>query len=579
MSTIRSFIGMWLFLCVSVSAVAFGQLSDPFMVLIDNRDWRDDRSVEVSELIAESMPEGSAPFPTMEQLGKRKRPYGFNRTDPRIVTGRAYCLNHAGRVVRYRFRTMPKEESFHELMKREVQRRGDSTIAGGTNLKIHLSNPAGVRDPSLDRSVPVISWRDSWWAWDDGVLLWGGPHVHSVSTASLADHIRRGRGRDWYGYVAPSAVSEKLREEYLRQFVARVSVRMQQTDSETDASHAIRKAFGQNVIDVSRSLLTDIESVVASVRYPGKTKTPFKAHVALNVKPRSVLAGLIAEFHSSRSMPALTPDSVAAVRASLTVPDMFRPGLAALVGNSRFVGTKIGDSLLRLISEGKLRCSARLYVKDETVMLSAASTGAVGSIDSTVLSVAFGGSVNESGDAVIPFSLPFFLDTLSSQEMAVRVREDEVRLVLPINSSEPTIADDTVTLHPGTAVSALVLVDAEFRTWAADSDDSPSRQFLRQLERMYQHWNVYQYPVGYRRSFMGSVAPQVPVVSLSEKLRPEGDNRLQGRLFAEHNGTSLHADCTIGRDLFGWLLARKLVSGLSVHKASVFGGAQFNRVK
>ncbi len=544
------------------------QISDPFLVIVNNSDWSPDRRAAMNGLINEFLPDGADRFRTREQLisSSRGTPFDLNRRE--FVNGIARATLPDGKVVKYAFRTMPDQESFRTFIKKEIERRGESTRVAGTEFEVHLSNPPGVRDPSLPKHIPVISKTDCWWKWDDGVLIWSSaPFVFDVAAAPLHSHIRRGRGKDWYLYAEPDAVPRSIRNQYLRQFAAIVGVHMQKTDAEPDTAHAIRKAFGENAVELAESALMEIESIIASQAYPGAgSSDPYKGQLTINIRRNSNLAKLLSQFRSSRSMPAPMPGSVAQATANLAVPQAFRPGLKALVAHSRLAGSTLGNAIDWMIDEGVVRFSGACLLTEKDAVLTAVVDPVSTNLTTHDIANALGGSLNEAGVAVIPLTVSAFGDALASQSVGVRVSGNRLRGSLTVNNPQPALDFSEAEEEQVGLSSPLVFqASGDPSRISEEEDGGPGRQFIHLIVDCYQNWVTYQKSERYRIYRYGTKTPRVPVVPVIDTMKPDGDNQFKIRLSISPGGTTVHADASIGRDLYGWLLVRKMVTGMSLN--------------
>lgn len=466
-----------------------------------------------------------------------------------------------GKVATLRFRTMQSEAAFREFIEGEIDRRGGDTTADFNGSKVKLSSPPAVRDPSEPKSKPLISWRDSYWAWEDGILVFGDDdYVHQALTKTLDPHIRRGRGKDYYRYVIPSVIPESMKRALLRQFSSYVGVRMQKQDAEDAASHAVRKAFGQNALDTAKSLLFEVKDVVVDFRYPTATD-PARGYVEVTCDPSSTLASLIRELRSRRGQLGAVPDNVpAALTVNMGLPEDFRAGMKALVSTSAFRGSRIGEALKETIEEGTIRCESWIDIESERAMIKGVGASAVSEIRPEALAAAVGGVVNDRGDAVVPIELPFFADTFGRQFLSAAVDENELRFCMSLDGAQ---AENQRTIADRSRQRANVLIHFEAALGDSENEitNSVVDQVLLQLEEMYQHWRLYSLDPLTRRLFFRKTTPSIGFTSVSAGERSAGDYTASCTLSAAQNGSSLRIDFRVGRELFGLLLARKGLTG------------------
>ncbi|APZ93722.1 hypothetical protein [Fuerstiella marisgermanici] len=556
---------------LSLPAGLSGELPPPYLVEIRNYDWRADRQAEISALVADSAPAGRLPRDTETQIAERIV-WKFDVGNSDYVTGVASCLEFDGTVHKFLFRTMPGEDEFHRVVAAELKRRGPNARMEGTGVKVRLISPVEYREIG-DGIRAKIATKDFYWTRKNGVFLSDDTkRVFDVPTAHLTDHIKRGRGKDWYAYVDPSSTPRAARDLLIRQFETQTSVRMQQRDGEAETKHAVRRLFGQNAIDLTEILWTDVTSVIADWKYPSGTK-PLKAHAIVNVQPKSELSALIRELRTSGGARSSVPQSAdVSVSVNMRLPEMVRDSMKALVTNSLLHQTSAGRVLEDTIDEGDVRLSAWIKVNDDDATIHAVSPVSAEAVPSTELTSLFGGTVNEAGEAIVPLNVPFFGDVWPAKQVGAKIDNGQLRLSMPLDENEPSTKlteEATTAITPDT----LVLIRGDLSLWAADEDapndetESPGKSVFGHLEKLYQHWMVYRLPKRIRFLWFRSESPSIPVTSLFENLRADGDNRFEIRLTANRTGTELRADCTVGRELYGLLMARQMLSGIDVEKA------------
>lgn len=562
-----------LFVHVSDSVLGDEWLSPPFMVFVNTYDWRPERQADKNELAASVAPNADLKLPSREELVKPDpRGVPFRRTGVSFTHGSVYCLTRDGETRKVPFHTIGTEKEFREFIDREVARRGSSsTRVDYQGLSVKLSSPPPIRDPAGPKSKPLVSWLDSYWAWQNGIMVFGHrPYVHSVSLAGLEPHVRAARDRDYYLYVEPSRIPKVVRESLLAQCAAWLGVRMQQRDDEAKFAVAVREALGEQGLRLAESFLMEDTRFSGSVQLPDLTNAGHGS-AELSCRPDSELARFIRELSSGRrGLSAVPEDARMSVMINASLPKAVRDALKAMLAGSRLRGTDLGNALSITVDDGVLRAAAWLGSERKHAVISGVALSSVDSIDATKLASATGGHVDEAGVCVIPFNIGIASESPTPHLLTVVADNNQIRLSVPFGGMVGGKQDDQKDDDTQKPLStALLKVDVNLGHLEDDSSNQMIDMFCRQAEQWYLKWRLGQMSGGMKRMEFGTESPNISVTSLAGNQRV-GDYTFSATLTSTSDGTRIRADFRIGKELYGLLLARHWLTGQDIWGASRF---------
>ena len=566
------------FSIVCVSRACAGEvLSPPFMVFVNTHEWRPDALADTYELAKSVARDTDLKLRSRADLRKRhSRGVPFLQSIVPFTHGSVYCLTPAGETRKAGFHTIPTEQQFRELIDREVARRtGAVTKTEFDGLKVRLSSPPAVRDPSEPKSKPLLSWMDSYWSWQNGTVVFGSrPYVYDVSLSRLQPHIRRARDHDYYLYLEPSEIPHSMRESVIARFGTWVGVRMQRQDNEGEQSAAVRKALGGEAFDLVESLLFEPSAISGSAQYPDGEKNGH-CHLELTCQRHSQLAKLLRELRSGGHPLSVVPDDAPiSMAVNLGLPSAVRDALRALIVDSGFKGSRLGEALTAAVDDGAVRCAAWLNPHQETAVFSGVAASPFESISSVELAAVIGGHVDDTGACVVPVSSESVEETSGPRRVSIIADNNQFRFSIPFADNESGDNNQIVrSPDDGDARlgrDALVQVDIDLSHVEDDATNKAISTFCREAEKWYLWWRLSQMPAGLKRFEFGSESPDIPITSLIAGERV-GDYSFSFTLSAPADGTSLRADFRMGKEFFGLLFARRLRTNVDLSVAGPSG--------
>ncbi len=551
-------------ICLSLTlcSVVDAQLvSPPYMIKFDTGRHDATAYVAHSKILAEFLPP-TKPFRVFEESELQvsfakylpSNPEGFE-----LVCGTGYSTISSGSKTSYAFRAVANEAVFRQFVQDRISARGDGVKILGNDLQVQLSGPQIPPIPGK----PVISWNDVYFAYGDGVfVLAEHPIAFEIPLSALANNIEVGRGKDWGLWIMPGNVPARQRAEFFRQLELQLGVDLQRRDDELGKEYAVRRLFGENYLALVHSMLFDIDECVAW-REDARDDRPFHAHFEARIKPGSDFTNLVRQFRSERfvSYPK-SDDTVISAAINLSIPEMFRAGLHALVANSVLRDTPSGTVADQTIQTRHLNAGVRLMGDDKRrLVLSGKALVEGPEVEASAVATLFGGTVTSEGNALIPIAVDVWGQSIDAYQLMLSHSDSMLQFHVIPHDAESRIQDtafDNPELSGG--VSPLIAVHGDLQHGVDTKLNAAKTQLLMAAESMYHRWMYFQVPAEIRTTVFRHTLPTQDFESLSAHLAREGDWTFDVTLNAAIDGETLVADCHVGRSLYGLFCARHFLS-------------------
>lgn len=345
----------------------------------------------------------------------------------------------------------------------------------------------------------------------------------------------------------------------------------QRRDNEESVEYAVRKEFSEAGLEMLKRILTDVDEVLIYTDEPIGDEG-FRSHLDIVIRDGAPLAKLIGEL---RSVPSwgfrIDHSKVCSGGLSVGIPKFIQPGLLALLANSQLSGTAAEKGALRIVQGGKLEIEFSLASSAEgEPALTIEVVTEIQEDELASLANLAGTKVDAEGRFQIPLPPDFFGENLSDYLITGEFNTDRLRIFADrqsLKSSESVqFSRDTAKLEQADSrnTDALVKLDIDLHDLATLDPECGSKQLLVRFERMYQWYLGTQNPIFLRQR---GAAPLDEFVSLVPQIRSDGDSTLHLELRTYGSGERIIADCRIGRELYGLLQARRLVSQKAVFRS------------
>ncbi|MFK7819473.1 MAG: hypothetical protein AB8G99_12195 [Planctomycetaceae bacterium] len=486
-------------------------------------------------------------------------PYSKYRAGFDSVKGTLFTIDRKGNVLRHGFATVENRDVFETYVNDVANRlsgrmtEDKKVVVDDTEDGITITTPAFT-----DKNGAASPAWEQRFRYHDTVVLSGfGPvdrpnTIAQVPIKGLARLVNPAKKKMWLLTYRPSLVPDSSKEALLSQ-VQRVSgVKFQQADQESDGDYSLRRTIGETYLNLFQSLVKDVDEVTAWSEWP-EDQQPYKARLELHAKKNSGLAKLISELRPKRSQVLELDPRAGEVRVHIGIPEMLKPFLSAVVSKLAIESDGLTEALVKAISEGQIDL-------DATVLQTKLGPSLVGGVR-----LAIQPNVLRELEAIGLQGTVSGATFRSTQRLVVEGQDfGEFKVLLhggdqiKFASTKGDVAEAQEVLNGmgdfKREQSKRSLIDAnlDLKQLVSAEDESPTRVFAKRLEQIVaRKWLRPQDP---REASVG--APDKEYESLIKRANPDGDWSIRASL--RSNSHSLFVDVTIGRDLFGFYLMRKM---------------------
>lgn len=277
----------------------------------------------------------------------------------RFVSGRAHYFDRAtGKFRHVRFVTTPSKAGFDAFVQSECDRRSAFQI-NGSDSRFRITSPP--EPATSDR--PAITWHDAFFNYQKGVFAFGDESVLKADLKPLVPLARKAEGKDWLMLVQPQYASADARRAFLKRYVPRWSMMMQQRDGEADRSHQARRGEFGLYRAILEGLVEDAESLLWAIRSP-RAKSGYEVDFSVAFKKGSESARVIESLRPRNDrIFAHDNNAILSVASCVALPEVAREFMRA---SSEVSEDKLLKSVLAGLSGADvLRARVKVAAEEE----------------------------------------------------------------------------------------------------------------------------------------------------------------------------------------------------------------------
>lgn len=474
--------------------------------------------------------------------------------------GMLYMLNRRGEVGNVRFRTVSNPETFDAFVAMHAAKRGSTVEVTRTGNNVLMTVPGpGEKRPS----GATVRWMDSHFSYGKGIVTWGA-EAFSTPFDRLAAIVEKCTGYEWCVYGRPSEIPESHKSAFLQAVWLHSAVASQQWDAENDGDYTVRRSLSDLRLELTRRFFSDVDEVVAG-KHSGDLGAGFHGHFSLAIRPGSELSQHVRQLSRGGTFVHTLPDNpVWSASFNIGIPEQGKSVLHAALKNSRWAGTSAATAISRQLDRGVIAGGVVSVTDSEgnvTVQGQIESDATDREIQSFISPL--GGLQQGDGTSSIRISAVEPDELLRNFYLNVRADSNLERVAFEsyrgdaIRLATEKVPGKTIADVPDRAWVELVNVKADFRTLGDLPPEAEVRRLFVKCEQLY-HDSIAQ---PYRDRYRLVQEPLLDeFISVAPKLRSDGNWKLEFVIRALRNGERIVADLSLGRELYGLLLARKHTS-------------------
>ncbi len=565
-------------LSILVSLMVFlPQTSDqsfaPMYVIFDDLGGTPEQKLDHLLLLNEFLPDGFVvPIDDalIARLSNGNDFVKFNDPPKFMPTGgMLYMLNQRGEQGQVRFRTVNTPEVFDEFLKGHAAKRGSAVqvTRAGNNVLMTVPGPGEQRP-----SGATVKWMDSHFSYGNGIVTWGS-NAFSTPFDQLSGIVEKSAGYDWCFYARPTKIPESYKSKFLQAIWLHSAVALQKRDAETDGDYTTRRSLSDLRIELTQRVFADIEEVWAGKR-SGDLTAGFHGHVSLAIRPDSELSQLVRQLSRGGAFTYARPENpLWSTAINIGIPEQVKSLLHATLKNSQWSETLAAKAISRQIDRGAIAGGlASLTESDGQIRVNGMIECDATDDEIEALLNPLGARRDVDGSTRIQFPAMKPDELLGNFHLRVRAEPDLERVAIESYRGDvkESPVEDTPSKEsadvPDRVWVELVKVTADLRSLGELQPESEVKRLFVKCEQLY-HESVAQ---PYRERYRMVQEPlDDEFISIASKIRSDGNWKLDLVVRALPNGERIVADLSLGRELYGLLLARKHTSLLTVPRLKV----------